>query len=144
MRMRKPIDTRWRDYSAPGSYVLTAGGYTFTLTGTNPNGGDNTALVDGIKLFLGSTNALANQSFEHPILASGTFVYRPSTANVIWSFTNLKELTFCISFSNSRQNEPAVAGKQSYKRAFKTPQPTKRSRRTWRILNRNIRSSRSR
>ncbi len=41
-----------------------------------------------------------------------------------------KELTLCISFSNSRQDEPAVVAtatrtdKQSYKRVFKIPQPT--------------------
>ena len=35
-----------------------------------------------------------------------------------------KELTLSISFSNSRQDEPAVADKQSYKRVFKIPQPT--------------------
>jgi protein ImuB len=41
-----------------------------------------------------------------------------------------KELTLCISFSNSRQDEPAVVatatrmGKQTYKRVFKIPQPT--------------------
>src|SRR5438876_5187899 len=41
-----------------------------------------------------------------------------------------KELTLCISFSNSRQDEPAVVAtatrtdKQTYKRVFKIPQPT--------------------
>jgi protein ImuB len=34
------------------------------------------------------------------------------------------ELTLRISFSNSRQDEPAVAGNQSYERVFKIPQPT--------------------
>ncbi len=35
-----------------------------------------------------------------------------------------KELTLRITFANSRQDEPAVAGKQSYERVFKIPQPT--------------------
>src|SRR5215470_16486901 len=35
-----------------------------------------------------------------------------------------KELTLRITFSNSRQNEPPGAGKQSYERIFKIPQPT--------------------
>src|SRR5438309_8447179 len=35
-----------------------------------------------------------------------------------------KELTLRITFSNSRQDEPAVAGKQVYERVFKIPQPT--------------------
>jgi protein ImuB len=35
-----------------------------------------------------------------------------------------KELTLRITFANSRQDEPAAAGKQSYERVFKIPQPT--------------------
>ena len=35
-----------------------------------------------------------------------------------------KELTLQITFANSRQDEPAVAGKQFYERVFKIPQPT--------------------
>src|SRR5437879_12787398 len=35
-----------------------------------------------------------------------------------------KELTLRITFSNSRQDEPAVAGKQVYERVFIIPQPT--------------------
>ena len=35
-----------------------------------------------------------------------------------------KELTLCISFSNSREDESAVADQQSYERVFKIPQPT--------------------
>src|SRR5216683_1974857 len=34
-----------------------------------------------------------------------------------------KELTLQITFANSRQDEPAVAGKQIYERVFKIPQP---------------------
>ena len=35
-----------------------------------------------------------------------------------------KELTLRITFANSRQDEAAVGGKQSYERVFKIPQPT--------------------
>src|SRR5438445_1871190 len=35
-----------------------------------------------------------------------------------------KELTLRISFSNSREDESAVADQQSYERVFKIPQPT--------------------
>src|SRR5262245_45994534 len=35
-----------------------------------------------------------------------------------------KELTLRITFANSRQDKPAVGGKQSYERVFKIPQPT--------------------
>jgi protein ImuB len=73
-----------------------------------------------------------------------------------------KELTLRITFANSRQvrhgtdssdwrNEPAVAGKQSYERVFKIPQPTnevdllfRMLRRIWRIFDLSIRSLPSR
>src|SRR5215475_7772746 len=35
-----------------------------------------------------------------------------------------KELTLRITFSKSRQDEPAMPGKQVYERVFKIPQPT--------------------
>src|SRR6478735_238499 len=40
------------------------------------------------------------------------------------SYLVAKELTLRITFANSRQDAPAVAGKQSYERVFKIPQPT--------------------
>ena len=65
-----------------------------------------------------------------------------------------KELTLRISFSNSRQvrqwtdssgwrNEPAVAGRQSYERVFKIPQPTNDVEVLFRILGTHLENFRS-
>src|SRR5947207_6040200 len=54
-----------------------------------------------------------------------------------------KELTLRITFSNSRQDEPAVAGKQVYERVFKIPQPTNDVDRLFRILQTHLENFRS-
>jgi protein ImuB len=54
-----------------------------------------------------------------------------------------KELTLRITFSNSRQDEPAVAGKQSYKRVFKIPRPTNDVDLLFRMLQTHLENFRS-
>jgi protein ImuB len=54
-----------------------------------------------------------------------------------------KELTLRITFSNSRQDEPAVAGKQSYERIFKIPQPTNDVDLLFRMLQTHLENFRS-
>ena len=54
-----------------------------------------------------------------------------------------KELTLRITFANSRQDEPAVAGKQSYERVFKIPQPTNDVDLLFRMLQTHLESFRS-
>src|SRR6266571_6124250 len=54
-----------------------------------------------------------------------------------------KELTLRITFSNSRQDEPAVAGKQSYERVFKIPQPTNDVDLLFRMLQTHLENFRS-
>src|SRR5258705_2925588 len=54
-----------------------------------------------------------------------------------------KELTLRITFANSRQDEPAVAGKQSYERVFKIPQPTNDVDLLFRILQTHLENFRS-
>jgi protein ImuB len=53
-----------------------------------------------------------------------------------------KELTLRITFANSR-NEPAVAGKQSYERVFKIPQPTNDVDLLFRMLQTHLENFRS-
>jgi RHS repeat-associated protein len=81
----QPTNTNYNDYSAPGSYSLSAGSYTLKLQGLNPNGGDNTVLLDAVKLLKNGNNVVTNSGFETPVLPSGTFQYNPSGAT--WSFT---------------------------------------------------------
>ncbi|MGC1323338.1 MAG: hypothetical protein WA849_14245 [Candidatus Udaeobacter sp.] len=54
-----------------------------------------------------------------------------------------KELTMRITFANSRQDEPAVAGKQSYERVFKIPQPTNDVDLLFRMLQTHLENFRS-
>jgi protein ImuB len=54
-----------------------------------------------------------------------------------------KELTLRITFANSRQDEPAVAGKQCYERVFKIPQPTNNVDLLFRMLQTHLENFRS-
>ena len=54
-----------------------------------------------------------------------------------------KELTLRITFSNSRQDEPAVVGKQVYERVFKIPQPTNDVDLLFRMLQTHLENFRS-
>jgi protein ImuB len=54
-----------------------------------------------------------------------------------------KELTLRITFANSRQDEPAVAGKQSYEWVFKIPQPTNDVDLLFRMLQTHLENFRS-
>jgi protein ImuB len=54
-----------------------------------------------------------------------------------------KELTLRITFANSRQDEPAVAGKQIYERVFKIPQPTNEVDLLFRMLQTHLENFRS-
>jgi protein ImuB len=54
-----------------------------------------------------------------------------------------KELTLRITFANSRQDEPALAGKQSYERVFKIPQPTNDVDLLFRMLQTHLENFRS-
>src|SRR5215470_14071357 len=54
-----------------------------------------------------------------------------------------QELTLRITFANSRQDEPAAAGKQSYERVFKIPQPTNDVDLLFRMLQTHLENFRS-
>src|SRR5438094_35966 len=54
-----------------------------------------------------------------------------------------KELTLRITFSNSRQDESAVPGKQVYERVFKIPQPTNEVDLLFRMLQTHLEHFRS-
>src|SRR5215470_4890298 len=54
-----------------------------------------------------------------------------------------KELTLRITFANSRQDEPAVAGKQVYEHVFKIPQPTNDVDLLFRMLQTHLENFRS-
>src|SRR5437773_2776980 len=77
----QPLDASYGTYTT-SSVSLTAGTYTLKLEGLNPNGGDNTALVDGVRL---KTTLVTNGGFETPVLPNGGYVFNPAGAT--WTFT---------------------------------------------------------
>lgn len=106
--MFQPTNTNYRDYST-ANFSVSAGTYSLTLQGLNPNGGDNTALLDAVKLLKNTNNFVTNGGFETPGLAAGTYQYNPSGAT--WLFSG----TAGISRNNSgitSGNPAAPAGTQ--------------------------------
>ena len=64
---------------AAGPFSLPSGGYNLILQGLNPNGGDNTVLVDSVRL---NNAVVANGSFESPVVAD----YQNNPAGSTWSY----------------------------------------------------------
>jgi hypothetical protein len=65
------------------SFTVAGGYHYLALAGVNPNGGDNTALVDGVSI--DPLTGLADLGFEAPALAAGTFAYAPIGS--AWTFS---------------------------------------------------------
>jgi hypothetical protein len=74
----EPTDGTYATFST-GKLTLPAGVYSITLQGLNPNGGENTILVDSVKL----DNVLVNNgNFEPPQIPD----YQVAPASATWSF----------------------------------------------------------
>ena len=61
-------------------FTLSSGSYILTFQGLNPNGGDNTALVDLVKL---NSTLVPNGSFESPTVTD----YQVDPTNAVWNFS---------------------------------------------------------
>ena len=77
-----PKGTNYSVYTSP-AFSVAAGAYTIVLRGLDPNGGDNTALVDQV-LVQATANQTSDPGFTTPALASGAYQYRPSSP--AWTF----------------------------------------------------------
>jgi RHS repeat-associated protein len=75
----QPTGTAYASFS--NTVSLAAGNYTLALEGLNPNGGENTALVDIVKV---NGTLVGSGSFEAPPVAAGTYAYRPTGGS--WVF----------------------------------------------------------
>jgi len=84
MTARAP-NSSYTAYSS--SFTLSAGTYTLTIQGLNPNGGDNTMFVDAVKL---NGTLVPNGGFETPSVGSG-YTYNPTGAS--WSFVGNSGVT---------------------------------------------------
>jgi hypothetical protein len=64
------------------TFTVAAGSHTIELLGTNPEGGDNTALVDQVTL--AAANGFSDGSFETPALDNAQYQYTPDGSS--WTF----------------------------------------------------------
>jgi len=78
-----PSGAQYGTYQTPSFSIATAGMHAICFVGLNPQGGDNTALVDNVAV--DEANPISNGSFEVPGLTTGTYQFQPSGAS--WQFT---------------------------------------------------------
>jgi RHS repeat-associated protein len=80
-----------KQYTLYGPYSFTlasAGSYKLTLQGLNPNGGDNTALLDVVKL---NATLITNGGFETPNVGAGNYQFNPTGGT--WLFAGTTGVT---------------------------------------------------
>jgi RHS repeat-associated protein len=77
-----PAGTTYEVYEV--TFTVSAGSHTLMLSGLNPHGGDNTALVDKVSLEAATTAQPQDAGFELPGLAAGGFAVEPS--GTPWTF----------------------------------------------------------
>jgi hypothetical protein len=77
-----PSGTNYSAYTT-ASFTVTAGLHTIRFVGLNPNGGDNTALIDFVHF------DVSDGGFETPVVGSGfdAYAYRPTGSP--WTFSGL-------------------------------------------------------
>jgi hypothetical protein len=75
-----PAGTTYGTYQM--SFVAVAGTYNLEFLGLDPQGGDNTALIDEVTLT--ATNVVSDGSFESPVLSAQSFQYTPGGS--AWQF----------------------------------------------------------
>ena len=77
-----PVDTSYGTYQT-SDFTVGTGVQIITFAAVNPEGGDNTALVDDVTL-LPPANLITDGSFERPGLAANSFEYTPDGS--AWQF----------------------------------------------------------
>lgn len=93
---------------ATSSFTVPAGNHTVAFRSTNLVGGDNTILIDNVKI-LQEPASLGDSGFEAPPLAYGAFQYAPTGS--AWTFTGSAGITADGSAFTSR-NDLAPQGGQ--------------------------------
>ena len=83
------------------SLSLGTSTYTLTLQGLNPNGGDNTMLVDAVKL---NGVLVPNGGFETPVLPFASYMMNPVGAT--WSFIGTSGISRNGSGFSAKANAP--------------------------------------
>lgn len=99
-----PTSTAYASYQT-ASFLITAGGmHTILFRGLNPQGGDNTALVDNVTIVT-TANVISDGSFESPPLAPGSYRYAPDASP--WQFAGASGVAVNgSSFTYANPNAP--------------------------------------
>jgi hypothetical protein len=82
-----PTSTNYAGFTT-SAFTVTAGAHVISFVGLNPNGGDNTAFVDDVRINVASSNQPSDPGFETPVVGNnffGAFQYDPTGSP--WTFT---------------------------------------------------------
>jgi hypothetical protein len=80
-----PLGTSYGLYETT-NFTVTGGTHTIQFTSTNPQGGENTALIDLVSL-TASQDQITDGGFESPVLAANAYQVAPS--GTPWQFSGL-------------------------------------------------------
>jgi streptogramin lyase len=97
-----------------GPFTVTGGPHTLAFVGLNPNGGDNTALIDGVAVnqpALQIVPYMQDPDFASPSVGVGISAYQPDPSGSPWTFTGSAGLAGNGSAFTSG-NSPAPVGTQ--------------------------------
>ena len=84
-----PSSTSYGSYETL-NFAVTGGIHTIKLVGMNPQGGDNTALVDAVSL-TATNDQITDGGFETPVLAGNSYLVAPGDS--AWQFSGLAGVT---------------------------------------------------
>ncbi len=80
-----PTSTNYSLY-ATTTFNVTAGAHTIEILGLNPQGGDNTALIDQVSIVKAQANQPLDPGFEAPSLGVGSSAYAYDPVGSPWVF----------------------------------------------------------
>ncbi len=101
-----PSGTSYSAYTT-GTFFEAAGAHTIEILGLDPQGGDNTALVDEVSFVAVQANQPTDPGFETPSEGSGTTAYKYDPTGSAWTFSGYAGLTGnASSFTADNPNAP--------------------------------------
>ncbi len=102
-----PTGTTYSVYTT-NSFTVTAGTHTVEFIGLDPNGGDNTALIDDAFIQQPATNQFNDPGFETPKVGTGSFSdFARASSGSPWLYTNFSGVAGNGSgFTNGNPNAP--------------------------------------
>ncbi len=78
---------------ATTTFSATAGAHTIEILGLDPQGGDNTALIDLVSIVAAPSNQPLDPGFEAPSLGAGVSAYQYDPGSSPWAFSGFAGVT---------------------------------------------------